>query len=180
MNQHPDEIQPPFPPLMYAKARNPDLDDTDVRFMALKFSDDMVNREVQFRLRYVDPRASRSQVLKGILGDWARFQQKRAEMMLGAESSPFLMEAPIPKLAKPASEYDYVDVRARVDKWIVDVIDRVVQYRCLYLDANTSRNAVINEILNTWANLEWHKSNMTLQGNPCNPLTSDSLGVAHG
>lgn len=117
MNQHPDEIQPPFPPLMYAKARNPDLDDTDVRFMALKFSDDMVNREVQFRLRYVDPRASRSQVLKGILGDWARFQQKRAEMLawertgdFGAHGAATRHEARMKELIKGRSDA----VRARM------------------------------------------------------------------
>lgn len=168
-------------PVQCAKARNPDLELTDVRLRIHKFVLSMIEGELHFQLRHGDPGASRNQIITKILGDHAnrRIEQARIRMGLAPEN-PFVFDPAPPTFAGPQSDHDYEDVRIKLPKDIADVMEAEAQHRRLVLGVDTSRLTVMSEVLNTWANLEWHRSNMHLSDAPSNPLIVDSREVVHG
>lgn len=167
-------------PPMFAKSRNPDLDRSDLRAKVSEFTLAVIDSELHFRLRYTDPRASRNQIINEVIDAYVTRQRIQAEMRLGlAPECPFHISPLVPTRIDPQEEQVFTDLRANVLKTSLDVIDAIVKHRCLYVDASTSRNDVVCEILDSWAVLQWHRSNMTLEAIPCNPHCPESE-VAHG
>lgn len=73
----------------FARAQNPELDQTDVRLRSSKFTVAVIDAEVHHRNRTTDPNASRNLVVNEILDAWAREQWHRANMTLKlAPSNP--------------------------------------------------------------------------------------------
>lgn len=168
--------------IQFARARNELRDTTDLRAKVHKFTLGIIDGEMHFRLRYTDPRASRNQIVNEVLNDYVERQRLRAEIHLGmSPQNPFVLEAKAPALAFPQGEDDYADLRASVQKSTIDVIDAIVKHRCLYLDPATNRNDLVCEILDSWATLQWHRSNMTLEAYSSNPhIAASEEVVAHG
>ena len=86
---------------------------------------------------------------------------------------------PSPNSEQPAfargrnPELERTDLRASVRKFTMDVIDAEVNFRVRHTDASASRNQVVNEILEAWALVQWHKASMTMALAPDNPLPTD-------
>lgn len=76
-------------------------------------------------------------------------------------------------------DLDRTDLRASVRKFTMDVIDAEVNFRVRHTDVSASRNQVINEILEQWAQVQWHKASMTLALAPSNPLPTESQEGGH-
>ncbi|MFD2323504.1 hypothetical protein, partial [Delftia deserti] len=58
----------------FARSRNPELDRTDLRATVRKFTMDVIDAEVNHRIRHTDASASRNMVINEILEAWASEQ----------------------------------------------------------------------------------------------------------
>lgn len=71
---------------------------------------------------------------------------------------------------------DTTELRVEIPKAIMGVIDAHWMART---GAKASRNEVVNEILQEWAEKKWHEASLVLQLVPSNPVRPESE-VAHG
>lgn len=71
---------------------------------------------------------------------------------------------------------DTTELRAEIPKAVMNVIDAHWMARG---SAKGSRNAVVNEILQEWAEKKWHEASLLLQFAPSNPTGPDSGKGAH-
>lgn len=68
-------------------------------------------------------------------------------------------------------ERDSTELRAEIPKSVMGVIDAHWMARG---GAKGSRNAVVNEILQEWAEKKWHEASLVLQLVPSNPTLPES------
>lgn len=68
-------------------------------------------------------------------------------------------------------ERDSTELRAEIPKSVMGVIDAHWMARG---GAKGSRNAVVNEILQEWAEKKWHEASLVLQLVPGNPTLPES------
>lgn len=73
-------------------------------------------------------------------------------------------------------ERDTTELRAEIPKAVMGIIDAHWMARG---GAKGSRNAVVNEILQEWAEKKWHEASLVLQLVPGNPTAADSSEGAH-
>lgn len=74
------------------------------------------------------------------------------------------------------NDRDTTELRAEIPKSVMGVIDAHWMSRG---GAKASRNEVVNEILQEWAEKKWHEASLVLQLVPSNPVGVESGGV-HG
>jgi len=75
------------------------------------------------------------------------------------------------------AECDTTELRVEIPKDIMGVIDAHWMARG---GAKASRNAVVNEILQAWAESKWHEASLVLQLVPGNPARPESGEMPHG
>lgn len=83
-----------------------------------------------------------------------------------------------PMFAKARNnDRDTTELRAEIPKSVMGVIDAHWMSRA---GAKASRNEVVNEILQEWAEKKWHEASLVLQLVPSNPIGVESAEVARG
>ncbi len=163
-----------YPMPQFARSRNPELDFTHLRVNLHSFTANMLEAELHSRLRYADPRTSRNQIITEVLDDWANRCWNESKMKVGlVPENPFEV---VQVRLRPGKdiETDYVEVRASVRTFTLDVIEAYVRNLNESVDPDASRGAVIRQILNCWAVEQWHRSSITMARVPSNPFSAAS------
>ena len=167
----------------FARGANPERQTTDLRLQLHRFTLEMVDSEVHFRIRKRDPDCSRSRVINEILADWAQRRWEaanyRSEHGFAAEN-PFMVEIKPLEFVEPQPEHMFEEVRTSTPKATVEVIAAEAQHRKAFHGIQADRAMVAREILDLWANEEWHRTTMRAQLVKSNPHFSDSKVGSHG
>ncbi|MDR2328991.1 MULTISPECIES: hypothetical protein [Comamonas] len=165
----------------FAREANPNLDRSELRVNMHKFTLNMIDAEVHFRLRYSDADCSRSRVINEVLANWAQRQWEAAQIQCDkAGDNPFAaIAAKALEFVEPQSEDKFECVRASVPKTTLQVISAAAEHRKAFQGVNADRGTVVNEVMNEWANQKWHGATLTLKLCEGNPLDSDSAGGTH-
>lgn len=165
----------------FAREANPNLDHSELRVNMHKFTLSMVDAVVLSRQRYRDADCSRSRVIKEVLAEWALRRWEAAQIQCEkAGDNPFEVVAVKPlAFIEPQSEEKFECVRASVPKTTLQVISAEAEHRKAFYSVNADRGTIVNEVLNEWANQEWHGATLKLKLCAGNPLNSDSAGGTH-
>ena len=175
----PDDTE--FP--MFAREANPAKPTTDLRLRLHKFTLEMLDSEVIFRINKRDPDCSRSRIINEILANWAQIRWEAANFRIKhgfAAENPFEVEVKPLEFLEPQPEHLFEEVRTATPKATVEVIAAEAQHRKAFHGIQADRAMVAREILDLWANEEWHRTNIRAQHVKSNPHFLDWPGVAHG
>lgn len=159
----------------FAREANPNLDRSELRVNMHKFTLNMIDAEVHLRTRYSDADCSRSRVITEVLTDWAQKRWEAAQVQCDkAGDNPFVVSAAKPlEFVEPQSQDKFECVRASVPKATLQILSAEAEHRKAFHGAVADRGTVANEILNEWANQEWHGATLRLKLCDGNPLGSD-------